>query len=85
METTINAKNSLDAIAQIRKLRLTHKNEWLFLTVNLEAESKHFFVKSYDLSIHAIRDTDTQVRHSDGFDLTAKRFNELLLLAFSYK
>lgn len=85
METIINAKNSQDAIAQIKKLRLAAKNKWLFLHVNLEEESKHFFVKSFNLSIQIIRDTDTLVRHSDGLDLTAKKFNELLLAAFSYK
>ena len=85
VETIINAKNSQDAIAQIRKLRLVNKDRWLFLHVNLEEESKHFFVKSFNLSIQIIRDSVTQVRHSDGLDLTAKKFNECLLSAFSYK
>ena len=80
MNTTIQATDSQDALKQIRKVRLAHKNEWLFLEIRLS--EKTFHAKTFNLSIQLLYCVG--VSHSDGWDLTAKQFDEKFLAAFNY-
>ncbi len=79
MTTTIKAGTPQDALKQIRKLRLAHKNEWLFLEIRLG--EKTFHAKTFNLSIQRLNCDG--VAHSDGWDLTAKQFDEKFLAAFT--
>jgi hypothetical protein len=80
MTTTIKADSPQEALRQIRKARLANKNKWLFLTV--EIGEAVFHVKTFNLSIQRLEGAG--IRHSTGEDLTAKRFDELLIEAFTY-
>lgn len=77
----IKADTPQDALKQVRKARLAHKNQWLFLTIDLNG--KVFHAKTFNLSIQRLQCDG--VFHSDGWDLTAKQFDECLLAAFFYK
>lgn len=80
MSTTIKADTPQDALKQIRKARLGNKNQWLFLTVEIGEDV--FQIKSFNLSIQRLK--RNSIHHPTGEDLTAKRFDELLIEAFTY-
>lgn len=80
MITTIQVTTPQDALKQIRKLRLAHKNEWLIFAIDLG--EKTFLAKTFNLSIQRIQCGG--ISHSDGWDLTAKQFDEKFLAAFTY-
>ena len=80
MINLIEADTPQDALKQIRKLRLAHKDEWLFLEIRLG--EKTFLAKTFNLSIQRIECNG--IAHSDGWDLTAKQFDEKFLAAFTY-
>ena len=80
MINLIQADTPQDALKQIRKIRLAHKNEWLFIEIRLE--DKTFLAKTFNLSIQQLQCGG--IAHSDGWDLTAKQFEEKFLAAFTY-
>ena len=80
MTTIIKAETPQDALKQIREIRLTHKNEWLFIEIRLG--EKTFLAKTFNRSIQRLQCDG--ISHSDGWDLTAKQFDEKFLTAFSY-
>ena len=77
----IKADSPQDALKQVRKSRLAHKDQWLFLVIDLDG--KLFHAKAFNLSIQRLQCDG--IFHSDGWDMTAKQFDEKLLAAFSYK
>ena len=77
----IKADSPQDALKQVRKARLAHKDQWLFLVIDLG--DKTFRAKTFNLSIQRLQCDG--IFHSDGWDMTAKQFDEKLLAAFSYK
>ena len=81
MITKIKADSPQDALKQVRKVRLAHKDQWLFLVIDLD--EKTFHAKVFNLAIQRLQCDG--VFHSDGWDLTTKQFDEKLLAAFSYK
>lgn len=80
MTTIIKVDTTHEALRRIRKLRLAHKNEWLFIEIRLG--EKTFLAKTFNLSIQRIQCDG--IAHSDGWDLTAKQFDEKFLAAFTY-
>ena len=77
----IKADTPQDALKQIRKARLAHIDQWLFLVIDLG--DKTFRMKTFNLSIQRLQCDG--VVNSYGWDLTAKQFDKKLLAAFSYK
>ena len=77
----IVANTTQDAIKQINKFRLDHKNEWVFLNVNLNGLNFRF--KFYNTWIQ-IAETPDGRRGSSGMDIQVNQFKSFLQKVFEY-
>lgn len=77
--TIVQATDPTDAVRQITRERLANRNAWLYLEIHLPGKFP-YVVKSFNTSIQILRCNG--LRYRDGWDLTAKQFNQCLIDAF---
>lgn len=81
MTTDITATTVQDAVKQANKIRLAHKNTWLFLTI--QVGNAIVQLKSYGTSIQRIQRDG--LHHPGGWDLSATEWKQAIANALSYE